>query len=101
MATVVERVGIVETKVGTLGEKLDEIKTDVKDLHECLDRTRDDISEKLEKMYQASCEQHAAMDRKISALEGYKTKGTYLIMGGAAVAGWVLGHSEIVTKILG
>lgn len=100
MATVVERVGIVETKVEALGEKLDDLKVDVKDMHDCLDRTRDEIGEKLEKMYSASCDQHAQLAKKISALERIKDRGTYLIMGGVAVSGWVVGHLELVTKIL-
>ena len=40
MATTTERLGIVETKVENLGEKLDDIKVDVKEMHDCLDRTR-------------------------------------------------------------
>ena len=40
MATTTERLGIVETKVENLGEKLDDIKVDVKEMHDCLDRTQ-------------------------------------------------------------
>ena len=47
MATTVERLGIVETKVENLGEKMDEIKVDVRELHDCLDRTRDRKSTRL------------------------------------------------------
>jgi hypothetical protein len=43
MPTTVERIGIVETKVENLNEKMDHLKVDVKDMHDCLDRTRDDI----------------------------------------------------------
>jgi predicted nuclease with TOPRIM domain len=100
MATVVERVSIVETKVEALGEKLDDLKTDVKDVHDCLDRTREGINSQLEKMYEASCEQHAQLAKKISVLEGYKTKGTYLIMGGVGVFGWMVGHLDLVTKLI-
>jgi hypothetical protein len=44
MASTIERLGIVETKVSNLDEKLDDLKIDVKDVHDCLDRTRDEIS---------------------------------------------------------
>jgi len=100
MATVVERVSIVETKVESLGEKIDDLKVDVKDMHDCLDRTRDEIGTQLEKMYSASCEQHAQLAKKISALERIKDRGTYLALGGVAVAGWVVGHMDLLTKIL-
>ena len=36
MATTTERLGIVETKVENLNEKLDGIKGDVKEMHDCL-----------------------------------------------------------------
>ncbi len=55
MATTVERIGIVETKVENLSEKIDNLKVDVKDMHDCLDKTRDDLKEQLKVMYDASC----------------------------------------------
>ena len=41
MVTVAERLGIVETKVVNLDEKLDDIKNNVKEMHDCLDKNRD------------------------------------------------------------
>ena len=41
MASTTERLGVVETKVENLNEKLDDLKVDVKDMHDCLDKTRD------------------------------------------------------------
>ena len=58
MPTTAERLGIVETKVHGLDEKMDELKVDVKDLHDCLDKTRDDLTTQLKTMYDASCNQH-------------------------------------------
>ena len=68
MASTSERIGIVETKVENLNEKLDELKVDVKDMHDCLDKTRDSLTEKLNEMYDASCSQHSALAKEISAL---------------------------------
>ena len=64
MASTIERLGIVETKVENLNEKLDDLKVDVKDMHDCLDKTRETIESKLEQMYQASCQQHSEMAKK-------------------------------------
>ena len=92
MATTAERLGIVETKVENLNEKLDDIKTDVKDMHDCLDKTRDGVMSKLDEMYGASCQQHDQLANKIKELEKIKTKyTTYAVMGMAFIAGagWI------------
>jgi hypothetical protein len=90
MATVAERIGVLETKVENFDEKLDDIKLDVTNNHT-------DIKQQLEKMYTASCTQHAEMANKIKDLEGFKMKWTYLILGGVAVLGWVSSHSDAIS----
>ena len=99
MATTVERLGIVETKVHTLDEKLDDLKVDVKDVHDCLDKTRDDLTEQLKTMYDASCTQHSALAKEINALKSQRDKWVWLSAGALAALGWVSGHMEIFTKI--
>ena len=99
MATTVERLGVVETKVENLNEKLDELKVDVKDMHDCLDKTRDSVMAKLEDMYGASCEQHSELASKITELERFRQKWIYMTAGGVAVLGWVSGHMDLVAKI--
>ena len=96
MATTVERLGIVETKVETLGEKLDDIKVDVKDMHDCLDRTRDCLQEKLDEIYKASSLQHAELAKKIGNLEKIREKTIWMVAGGVAMAGVFSGHLEKV-----
>jgi hypothetical protein len=93
MATVQERVGILETKVDGLTEKIDDIRTDVKDSHE-------DIKTQLKTMYDASCTQHAELATKIKDLEGFKMKWTYMVLGGVAVLGWVSGHIDSIAAFL-
>lgn len=100
MATTVERLGIVETKVSNLDEKIDDLKTDVKDMHNCLDKTRDDLSDKLDTMYNASCTQHSELAKKMSDMEKFKDKWMYMIMGGLAIAGWATGHADTIIKFL-
>ncbi len=99
MASTAERLGIVETKVHTLDEKLDELKVDVKDVHDCLDKTRDDLTEQLKTMYDASCTQHSALAKEINALKSQRDKWVWLSAGALAAFGWVTGHMEIFTKI--
>jgi len=94
MAVLQERVGILETKVDGLNEKIDDIKIDVRTNHE-------DIKFQLKNMYDASCTQHAELGKKMKELENFKDKWIYIGMGGIAVAGWVTGHLDTILKFLG
>ena len=100
MATTVERLGIVETKVENLDAKLDDIKTDVKEMHDCLDRTGESLHAALKEMTVNSGKAHDDLAKKISDLEKFKTKWMYLIMGGVAVASWIGGHATALSNII-
>ena len=97
MATTVERIGVVETKVENLNEKLDELKIDVKEMHDCLDKTRDGLTDKLNEMYDASCSQHAALAKEISSLKSERDKWVWLGAGALAALGWASGHTELLS----
>ena len=101
MATTAERLGIVETKVENLSEKLDHLKIDVKDMHDCLDRTRDDIKGQLKEMYDASCTQHAALAKEISSIKSQRDKLMWTIAGVIGAGGFFAGHADRILKILG
>ena len=92
MATTTERIGIVETKVENLSEKMDDLKSDVKEMHDCLDKTRDDLKEQLSTMYDASCTQHAELAKKIGELEKVRQKTMWMVAGGVAALGIFSGH---------
>ena len=98
LATVPERVSVLETKVDNIEEKIDDLKVDVKDMHDCLDKTRDSIMDQLKVMHDANITQHGELAGKIKELEQFKTKWVYLSAGALAVLGWITAHSE---KILG
>jgi flagellar capping protein FliD len=100
MATTVERLGIVETKVENLNEKLDDLKVDVKDMHDCLDKTRDDLKSQLELMYNASCEQHAELAKKIGNLEQVRQKMIWMVAGAVAFAGILSGHLDKIVAFI-
>ena len=100
MATTAERLGIVETKVENLDEKIDHLKIDVKEMHDCLDKTRDDLKAELQKMYGASCDQHAALAKDLSELKKLKEKWTYLVAGAIGAGGWFAGHSDKILSLL-
>ena len=118
MPTQAERLGIVETKVENLDSKLDDLKLDVKEMHDCLDKTRDLLADKLEKMqedYRANSGKffehaeklhaedvvsHSTLSNRIGELEQLKNKWIYMILGGAAVLGWITGHLDEITRFL-
>ena len=100
VASVEERIGIVETKVENIDEKIDELKIDVKDMHDCLDKTRDGLKEQLEKMYDASCTQHKELAEKISSLESQRDKWVWMLAGGLVVLSWLTSHSETILKFI-
>ena len=117
LATMPERVAVVETKVDSMIVCIDEIKHDVKDMHDCLDQTRDLLAAKLEKMqeeYRANSGKyfehadklhaedqasHNALDKKIKDLEQFKTKWIYLSAGAIASLGWLSGHSPALLSL--
>ena len=101
MATTVERIGIVETKVENLNEKMDDLKVDVKDMHNCLDKTRYDLTEKLDEMYNASCKQHSELAKEISYLKTQRDKWVWTFAGIVAAGGFVSGHAETLLKLVG
>jgi hypothetical protein len=100
MVTTAERIGIVETKVENLNEKLDDLKVDVRDMHDCLDKTRDGLIQKLDEMYDASCTQHAELAKKISGLEKIRERTIWMVSGGVAMAGIFSGHMDKILAFL-
>jgi flagellar capping protein FliD len=101
MASTVERIGVVETKVENLNEKLDDLKIDVKDMHDCLDNTREGLTSKLDQMYEASCSQHEALAKEISYIKSQRDKLIWTFAGIVAAGGFFAGHADKILKILG
>ena len=117
MATLPERVAVVETKINAMIDCIESIKdsqkdirSDVKNVHDCLDNTREMLADKLEKMqeeYRANSVKyfehaeklHAAdgtihdkMDTRLVDLEKTKNKYTMYVMVALAFAagtGWL------------
>jgi len=99
MATTVERIGIVETKVENLNEKMDELKVDVRDMHDCLDKTRDEIKDQLKEMYDASCTQHASLSKEISAIKSQRDKLIWTFAGVVGAGGFFAGHADKILAL--
>jgi hypothetical protein len=110
LATLPERVSVVEIKIENIEEKIDELKADVKEMHDCLDNTRDLLADKLEKMqaeYRINSsifvehadklhledqEAHSTLAGKVSELEKLKNKWQQYVMillAFGAGTGWI------------
>lgn len=123
LATLPERVGVLEAKVEIIDDKLGDLKVDLKEVHDCLDRTRDLLDEKLDKMmdeyhkgreaYYAYTDKlheedqnaHLKLAEKINDLEKQKHKFVLyamMTMAFAAGAGWI-GHLDLarIVKFVG
>lgn len=99
LSTLPERVSVVEIKVENLSEKIDDIKSDIKQVHDCLDKTGEELKAALKEIHEQASDQHGALAAKISDLEKFRMKGTYMVLGGLAVLGWVSGHIDTITKL--
>jgi len=92
LATLPERVIVLETKVDNIEEKLVDLKADVKEMHDCLDQTRDGIMAQLKVMHDDSCAQHDELAGKVKDLEKVKNKimmYALAAMAFAAGTGWL------------
>jgi len=123
LATLPERVSVLETKVENVNEKLVDLKSDVKDMHDCLDQTRDTVLAQLDKMtdeYRSNAtkyyehadklhaedvETHSKLANRIGELEKIKNKYTTYAMVALAFAagtGWLNSvHFPQLLKLLG
>mgnify|MGYP003343337578 CR=1 FL=1 len=100
MASVTERVSVLETQVLNIEEKIDDIKDDVKELDEKIVIHNNEIKTQLKTMYDASCTQHSELAKKIGDIEKFKAKWTYMVLGGVAVAGYMAGHLKVLENLL-
>ena len=92
MATVAERVSVLETKVENFNEKFDDIKQDITS-------NQASLLDTLKDMREASTTQHAEMAGKIKDLQQVKEKWikySMIALAFAAGAGWI-GNPNMAT----
>ena len=75
----------VEQKLDAMIVCIDSIKVAVAEVHECLDRTGTSLDAKLEKVKE-----------RIGILEKWR----YMIVGGAIVVGYLMGHLDFFAKLI-
>ena len=102
-----ERVARLETQVEAIKEDVSEVKSDIKELHSRITtgnrEIMDKFDEKIDALASADKEQHTAlkssMDKvkeRVDVLERWR----WMIVGGAIVLGYALGHIDVLTKFI-
>ena len=113
-----ERLAKLEAQVETIKEDVKELKSDLKEVHSRITTSNREIVDKIDDMQtriehkmqanaQISQDQHAEIKRdvvddldkmntRVAALEQWK----WYVIGGAAVAGFIIGHINEIVKYI-
>ena len=102
-----ERVAKLEIQVEAIKEDVREVKSDIKELHSRITtgnrEIMDKLDEKIDDLAKADREQHTAlktsMDKvreRVDVLERWR----WMIVGGAIVLGYALGHIDVLTRFV-
>lgn len=113
-----ERLAKLEAQVETIKEDVKELKSDLKEVHSRITTSNREIVDKIDDMQtriehkmqanaQISQDQHAEikkdvvqdlekMNTRVAALEQWK----WYVIGGAAVAGFIIGHINEIVKYI-
>jgi chromosome segregation ATPase len=113
-----ERLAKLEAQVETIKEDVKELKSDLKEVHSRITTSNREIVDKIDDMQtriehkmqanaQISQDQHAEikkdvvqdlekMNSRVSALEQWK----WYVIGGAGVAGFIIGHINEIVKYI-
>lgn len=100
MATSQSRISVLETKVESIKEDIVEIKGDIKNVQSRIIEDKKELTTQLEKMYNASCEQHSQLAKEIRELKQFKNKWIYISMGGLTMLGWVVAYYDKLALFL-
>lgn len=103
-----ERIAKMEAQVEAIKEDVASVKQDIKELHSRVTTTTreitDHIDRKIDDLAESDANQHAAMSQTINQMKervDILEKWRWMIVGGAIVCGYLIGHLEVFTKIFG
>lgn len=103
-----ERLAKVEAQVESLKDDVAELKVDVKEVHSRITtgnrEIMDKLDEKIDALAKSDKEQHETLKQsmdnvreRVDVLEKWR----WMIVGGAIVLGYVIGHMGLFSKIFG
>lgn len=103
-----ERVAKLEAQVESLKEDVADVKTDIKELHSRITtgnrEIMDKLDEKIDALAKSDKEQHETLKKtmenvkdRVDVLEKWR----WMIVGGAIVIGYLIGHLDFFAKVFG
>lgn len=102
-----ERIAKMEAQVEGIKEDVAAVKQDIKELHSRVTTTTreitDHIDNKIDALAKSDADQHSAMSKKIDAMNDrvdLLERWKWMIVGGAIAIGYIIGHTELITKFL-
>jgi hypothetical protein len=76
-------IAVLQVQYGYLNEKMDDIKTDLRDLRSHIDVSATATQQLITNFQEENKEQHAAVEKKVNALEKWR----WMLMGAGILAG--------------
>jgi polyhydroxyalkanoate synthesis regulator phasin len=103
-----ERIAKLEAQVEGIKDDVAEVKSDIKDLHSRITtgnrEIMDKLDEKIDALAKSDKTQHEALKSTMDEVKGrvdILERWRWMIVGGAIVCGYLIGHLEIFGKIFG
>ena len=103
-----ERIARLETQVEGIKTDVAAVKSDIKELHSRITtgnrEIMDKLDEKIDELAHSDKEQHDVMTKTMNAIKDrvdILEKWRFMIVGGAIVLGYMVGHMVIFSKIFG
>lgn len=103
-----ERVARLEAQVEGIKDDVAAVKQDIKELHSRITtgnrEIMDKLDEKIDELAQSDKEQHDVMAKTMNAIKDrvdILEKWRFMIVGGAIVLGYMVGHMGVFSKIFG
>lgn len=102
-----ERIAKLEAQMESLKEDVADVKTDIKELHSRITtgnrEITDHIDSKIDALAKSDAEQHSTMAKKIDQMKervDILEKWRWMIVGGAIVCGYLVGHIDFLSKLV-
>ena len=102
-----ERIAKLEAQMEGLKIDVADVKSDIRELHSRITTTTreitDHIDDKIDNLAKNDADQHTTMTKKIDQMKDrvdVLERWRWMIVGAAIVCGYLIGHIELITKII-
>ena len=103
-----ERVAKLEAQVESIKEDMSEVKSDIKEIHSRITTGNRELmtkfEEKIDELAKNDKAQHETLKNTMEEVKGrvdILERWRWMIVGGAIVAGYLVAHFELISKLFG